>query len=374
MYLIHLLVSLLLIPMIASFNLSPVPNIAISREQIYTNNKIIPLKPQLRSSFFGFSINLRKSQILIGAPRAQSIFYRHKDINEPGAIFKCNFNSNMSVGACSNYIFDESGNIYHEQNETFNSEVKDHHMLGFSMAGGGSEMDKFVACAPHLKSAIYDDYGGLSNYLLNGICYWVPNTISSQPRFSQKIIPLRNVRDQAPKIHGVYKYFYIYGESGFSAQVTEDNSEIIIGCPGILFWQGSVIKYQTYDAFTDVPSPQSINITSDSYFGYSVGSAKFLSTNKNYYIASAPRSSDTGEVYIFDVMNHSFKVYQKLSGSQYGEYFGYDLLCEDFNGDDLPDVAVSAPFHTKDGYNDHGAVYVFINKGNVSIVSLKNQI
>lgn len=45
-----------------------------------------------------------------------------------------------------------------------------------------------------------------------------------------------------------------------------------------------------------------------------------------------------------------------------GEYFGYAVVCEDFNNDGFTDIAVSAPFNSRGGSSfETGAVYVHRN-------------
>lgn len=106
--------------------------------------------------------------------------------------------------------------------------------------------------------------------------------------------------------------------------------------------------------------------------GYAVSSALFMGPTvpRRFYVASAPQAKkQTGEAFIFDIEDYRFekkiKVFNKFSGKQMGEYFGYTLLSEDFNNDGLPDLVISAPFYSKNGENENGAVYVFINEGNV---------
>lgn len=71
-------------------------------------------------------------------------------------------------------------------------------------------------------------------------------------------------------------------------------------------------------------------------------------------------------------MNHytasetTIKKYHTFSGVQFGEYFGYSLLTEDFDNDGFADLAIGAPFNSIDGTNENGAVYVFKNLGSSS--------
>lgn len=384
------LVLLLLIPLVACFNLSPSPNIIIKKPQLST------FLPQTRSSYFGYSINLRRNSVLIGAPRAQSTLETQRKVEETGAVFKCNFN-NDNDQPCHPYHFDTNGNTRIENTESdYNSEKKDFQMLGASMDGHDSEFDRFVVCAPKLKADVEE----ADHYLLHGTCYWVSETNTTQPSGVRQINPLRQRKLQTLQGDGQDKfhYYYIYGESGFSVHVSDDNEEIIIGCPGIFNWRGSIIRYrarempnlgglsrrdlslnhairkrQVFEYRSEIPNPFFVDMLDDSYFGYAVSSGNFMGPTvpRLFYVATAPQANkQTGEAFIFDIEDYRFekkiKVFNKFAGSQMGEYFGYAVLTEDFNNDGFPDLAVSAPFYSKNGENETGAVYIFINEGNVS--------
>lgn len=382
---------------ILCFNISPVPNMFLNKPTMHT------FMPQTRSSYFGYSINLRKNHIIIGAPRAQSTLEQQRKVNETGAIFKCLLDSSQTTQSCFPYHFDTHGNTRVENTDlAYNSEKKDFQMLGFSMDGFEDENDKFVVCAPKLKADLTES----DHYLLHGICYWIPSTNSTQPSGIRQIIPLRQRNLQTMQgENGINTYYYIYGESGFSVHVTE-NEEIVIGCPGIYNWRGSIIRYragvrpdlgglsrrdlrtdnkilhvlrkrQTIEYRSEIPNPFFIAISDDSYFGYAISSARFLGpeNEKILYVASAPQANkQTGEVYIFDIEDYlttkRIKIYNRFKGDKFGEYFGYALLCEDFNADGFPDLAISAPYYSKNGLFENGAVYIFINIGNVSTLSL----
>ena len=368
-----------------AFNLSPNPNINMHQPILTT------YKNKTRSSYFGYSINLRKNTLIIGAPRAQSNLETQRKIDEAGVVYKCNLNDEKS---CFPYHFDTIGNTNIENTEfAYNSEKKDFQMLGASMDGHGSEESRFVVCAPKLIGNVEE----ASHYLLHGICYWVTDTKTPQPSGVRSIIPLRQKSLQVIPYNNLQHYYYIYGQEGFSVHVTDNNEEIIIGAPGVYNWRGTVIRYvsralssnglsrrsntkshsmkkrQTYEYRSEIPNPFYTTIPDDSYFGYAVSSANFEGPmfTKLYYVASAPQAKQqTGEVYIFDIEDHEsqqrIKVFNKFSGDQMGEYFGYAILTEDFNNDGLPDLAVAAPFHSKNGVYENGAVYVFLNMGNVS--------
>jgi FG-GAP repeat len=380
---------LLLIPLAACFNISPSPNIIIQKPALTT------FITETRSSYFGYAINLRKNSVLIGAPRAQSTLATQRKVNETGAIFKCNFEDDQQ---CHPYHFDLNGNTRVENSDSdYNSEKKDHQMLGATMDGHGSESDKFVVCAPKLKADVEE----ADHYLLHGTCYWVSDTNSTQPSGVRQITPLKQRKLQTlPSEDGkLNHYYYIYGESGFSVHITDDSEEIIIGCPGIYNWRGSIIRYkkkelpnlgglsrrdlstpnhsirkrQIFEYRSEIPNPYFTDLTDDSYFGYAVSSGYFMgpTVRRLFYVASAPQANkQSGKVFLFDIEDFQFqkkiKVFNHFAGTQMGEYFGYTLLTEDFNNDGLPDLAISAPFYSKSGLTENGAVYVFINEGNVS--------
>jgi FG-GAP repeat len=125
-----------------------------------------------------------------------------------------------------------------------------------------------------------------------------------------------------------------------------------------------------------VPNPIHFQLPDDSYFGYAVSSGYFygVGSTKLLYVASAPQANlQTGEVHIFDIINLSsfpnsekaIKSHFRFGGHQIGEYFGYTLLTEDFDGDGFPDLAISAPFHSKDREEENGVVYIYKNEGAV---------
>lgn len=213
------------LPTFHFFNLSPTPNIFINKPPLST------FLQQSRSSYFGYSLNLRENHVLIGAPRAQSTLEQQRKVQETGAVYKCNLFSD-SAQPCHPYHFDLNGNTHVENTDlAYNSEKKDFQMLGFAMDGHGSENDRFVVCAPKLMA----DLEQSDHYLLHGICYWTSSTNTTQPNGVRSIIPLRMRNLQTvPSENNTHHYYYIYGESGFSVHITDNDEEIIVGCPGIL--------------------------------------------------------------------------------------------------------------------------------------------
>lgn len=341
----------------SSFNLSPTPNVIFRKPDETT------FMAQYESSYFGYAINLRTKSILVGAPKAQSTVELQKNINSTGAVYKCSFDS----GQCSDYNFDSNGNI--------GGALKDFQMLGASMDGLESEADKFVVCAPKLNLVDHkNDENKTENWYTQGVCYVVDNTNTSSPHNPKKIAPVVS----SGMMTKLYMFNYHYAESGFSSHISNDQKEIVIGCPGVDGWRGSILRYNLADKKDHVPNTR-LNDEFDrfdhTYFGYAVSSIS-VAPDKILYVASAPRNKNLlGDVFVFEIVHAEnplktkLKVHSRLSGGQMGDYFGYAILAENFNNDGYVDLAISAPMHKNENEKksyDRGAVYVFLNDGNVS--------
>uniref|UniRef100_A0A1B0A219 Integrin alpha second immunoglobulin-like domain-containing protein n=1 Tax=Glossina pallidipes TaxID=7398 RepID=A0A1B0A219_GLOPL len=372
------------ISLASAYNFSPKPNAVISDPQLATS------LPKYESSYFGFTLNLRPSGIIVGAPRAQSTLPLQRYINETGAIYRCY----LSDQTCSPYVFDDQGNRNIEYSEyTYDSEKRDFQWLGAAMDGGVKDTDKLLVCAPRFVAPAPNDY------LMHGLCYWINDTLTDSPTNVRKISPLRLKQDQIKEEKGQRVYYYMLAEQGLSAHITPNDEEFLIGAPGIHTWKGSVIRYrkrtvnddpslsrrdteqasrrrvprqsegdlpQAYYE-SDIPNPEKFEQPNDSYFGYSVSSGYFDSNDKEklLYVATAPQANEqSGEAYIFDLASGgSISKSYVFRGKQFGEYFGYAVLAEDLNNDGLTDVIISAPQYSVTGSFDEGAIYVFLNQG-----------
>ncbi|XP_061397209.1 integrin alpha-PS3 [Musca vetustissima] len=362
-----------------TFNFAPKPQVVIGAPQLKF------FQPQVRSSYFGYSMVIRPTSLIIGAPRAQSTLESQRKINETGAVYRCTFNGTPE---CTPFVFENRGNINIEHNEySYDSEKRDFQWMGAAMDGGTKDTDKLIVCAPRFITPAINDY------LMHGRCYWINDTLSATPQGIRQISPLRARGDQIRDDDGERYYYYMLAEQGLSVHVTPDNEEFLIGAPGIHTWKGSVIRYrkmeindepslsrrdtsrvsrvarQTHVIYeTNIPNPNNFKQASDSYFGYSVGSGYFDSNNpqKLMYVATAPQADEqSGEAYVFDyISKYKIAKHFVFRGKQFGEYFGYAVLAEDINGDKLTDVIISAPQYTITGSYDDGAIYVFINQGN----------
>jgi hypothetical protein len=291
-------------------------------------------------------------------------------------IYKCTFNDEK----CEVFQLDTQGNRearYYKYE--FYDEIKDLRLFGFSMDGFETENDKFVACAPKQRTMLYPDES--YDHGMFGACYYAENTKSNFPT-SQKIAPLRfNSKLLTPQRYPNY----MNGESGFSAHILDSKNEMLSGCPGVGQWKGAVNKFefsrryyhQAYEGtLSDLSYVNKDILDDDNYFGYAVTSGKFLMPQSDfiYYVSSAPRANYLGTVLIYSfaeqVGETYIKIYNTIKGEEYGSYFGYALVCDDFNGDGKPDLAISAPLYSENGYHENGAVYIYSNRasGNVSTI------
>lgn len=355
---LKLLITLLSFHSIATYNISPSPNIVLKDPDI--NNPL-----NIKSSYFGFSIVLRKSHIMIGAPRANYSEYQ-TEVKEPGMVYKCDFKEK-----CENYYVDmETDDV-----------LKESRLLGWSMDGHENEEDPFVVCAPKTIRPRYYH----SDYYLLGMCYYKENTKKSFENITRKIQPLFD--DSRIYIKDIYNndiYYYIYGESGFSVHITDDMKGALIGAVGVIGWRGTTVQYdfnhgnidQNYHGIVADVSRIDHRMGLNQYLGYSVTSGRFLAPeNENdlFYVASAPRlefNNLNGSVIIYYVGPRAFhaasssyiNIIHFFKGTQFGSYYGYSVVCDDFNNDKRPDLVISAPYLKRQISNETGVVYVYINQ------------
>ncbi|XP_021939552.1 integrin alpha-PS4-like isoform X2 [Zootermopsis nevadensis] len=308
--------------------------------------------------------------LVVGAPRGNSTYPEHRGVYEPGVVYQCGLDRGNN---CQHIVLASKGNI---EPVDYNSPVRP--MRENSWLGGAIAVqdngERFVACAPRWRNSYYrwSDY----SYFMNGACYL---TDSSESR-KETILPLNDINKQTLRNY----YLYLYGEAGFTAHFPKNSTEILLGAPGIYNWQGAVIRIRDrtfYDIrrgmqterITDIPTPlNSLLLSTNGYFGYSVSSGRFLSARSSHlYVAGSPRNAQfRGKVCIFDFplrSTYDLQYIRDLDGTQMGEYFGGALCVVDLNGDRLDDLVVASPQFSLQATNsaklvgDEGRIYVFIN-------------
>lgn len=334
-----------------SFNTSPIPNI-----ELKWNPSRKSFQNKTRSSYFGYSIILRKRTIIIGAPRDQSSFIEQRNINETGSIYQCS----LYTALCTVSNFNSDGNI--KTNDFKNKkEDKKYQMLGANMDGEDTDDGGLIVCAPNYVG----DINYYSEFIaMNGMCYTTHKYVNNQPNFPFPVDTLYKQDDN--------KYLlYTVSQQGFSSHYNNETYSYITGAPGVNNWTGSVVVWDRLTALYQITDSENL-FQADSYFGWSVSSL-FLKDLRDtlLWVASAPRANNTfGIVVLFEIVPNprspwqilkNVKVDTVLEGEQMGAFFGYDILAEDFNSDGFTDLAVSSPMYSKDKYNENGAVFLYPN-------------
>lgn len=237
-------------------------------------------------------------------------------------------------------------------------------------------------CAPRLSTIHCEDPDcKLHNF---GRCYLTNNVNDPKP----KLINVFNPEIRSSSYSNQDKYSM--AEQGISVHIADNEPSLLVGAPGVSRWRGSVVVYfpekpvyfpvaakrrrrSTPEKFQKLQStvldPNIWNLTEISYFGYAVSSGNFRNKSETMFVASAPHANlEFGQVHLFTVNQTVWQspivdTWRTLQGSQPGEFFGYALIAEDFNGDGWTDLVVSAPLHSfeDDTQYDHGAVYVYQN-------------
>lgn len=352
--------------------------------------------PELaRESYFGFSIALQSNPIdnsawlVVGAPRANSSQYISTRITEPGAIFKCDLSNDQNP--CIELRIDQTGNEITTTQSAHYQDLKNEGWLGAALDSQPSYKEGRQAtgvCAPRWINQAYVSSG---TYLMNGACYWLNASLSDAPAY--KKLPLLEFSKQTFTVYGRSLFYFAHGQAGLSIHFPDDNTEMIVGAPGVFNWQGSVIR------FKDASSPISGEITFrrrrrqvppptipefqmfkselviNPYYtttiqdfdlnGYSVTSGRFFNEAELLYASGAPRGASTfGKVYVFafpDRESEALDIRAEWQGTQLGENFGASLVSADINGDGLSDLVVGSPMYTKHSKPDMGRIQIFLS-------------
>ncbi|KAB7502120.1 Integrin alpha-9 [Armadillidium nasatum] len=332
---------------------------------------------QESNSYFGYSVGLLrngngKNCLLVGAPLANSS--GSPSVKQPGAFYKCLIDKPDKE--CQEIYLDKSKNL-----EQSSQEAK-RPFRNNSWTGAAFDIDdegNVLICAPRWKNAYY-----LKEYRIPGMCYLIGQDLKNNSALS--IDPLLNKDYQTYNSRGGSVYYYAQGQQGMAVHFTK-NSDLLLGTPGLLNWQGSVAKLIRQPKVPPgginrreasfiyskkiIPNPIRItNIHDNDYFGYSLTSGKFSGKNNQMsYVGGAPRgASSNGMVLIFYMKEYDrnpLRITDLKEGRQLGEYFGASVAAPDLNGDGLSDLVVGAPLHSAEGLYDIGCIYVYNSLENV---------
>lgn len=189
-----------------------------------------------------------------------------------------------------------------------------------------------------------------------GLCYVLGNDFS----YNEVFEPCKGRKTE--KLHEEYGFC----QAGTSGTLLDDGT-VVLGAPGVYTWRGSLYlknvagSYLKRDKNIYYSPHEGNNPPMDkySYLGMSVTGGKYFGDSYSY-VGGAPRSENHGQVMFFEkTKQNPMRLHEKLDGEQFASGFGYQLVTADVNGDNYPDLLVSAPFYF--GRHEGGAVYVFLN-------------
>lgn len=218
---------------------------------------------------------------------------------------------------------------------------------------------------------------------MHGLCYWTTDTSQSEPKNVQPVVTISKdqlIIDTDPNQNREGKYQqlrYLLGQQGFSVHTANDNNEILMGEPGSDRGRGTVIRKKVNvppgrnvlnEIADQIRWSDSERREYDTYFGFSISSGYFEINQQTrlLYLAGAPKETNydgtkSGAVHIFDIETYGLDTkmerYFTFYGEYLSEYFGYSVVAEDFDNDNLTDVAIGAPHR-----DVSGAVYIYKNQ------------
>uniref|UniRef100_A0A3P9J390 Integrin, alpha V n=1 Tax=Oryzias latipes TaxID=8090 RepID=A0A3P9J390_ORYLA len=303
-------------------------------------------------SYFGFSVDFFKSDVLVGAPRANTS--SSSTVVERGAVFSCPWNSK----SCKEVPFDSSDNRVSK--EGFQMEFKSKQWFGASVRSDGEHI---LACAPLYQWSTF----GNSEREPVGTCYL---------KKGATIVEYSPCRSNANSPEGQG-----FCQAGFSADFLKKNNKVVVGGPGSYYWQGQLISDDVSEILTRFNQEYFISYTNtlatksagaqydDSYLGYSVAVGDFNDDGKEDYVTGVPRGEKAlGYVNIFNGQNMASMI--NFTGSQMAAYFGHSVAASDLNNDGLMDLMIGAPLFMDRGSDGNlrevGQVSVYLGKGGFS--------
>ncbi|XP_056244806.1 integrin alpha-V [Seriola aureovittata] len=310
-------------------------------------------------SYFGFSVdffkpsNLQKSDVLIGAPRANTS--APSSVVERGAVYSCPW---KSASACQQLLFDSSDDRMNKDGAQM--EFKSKQWFGASVRSDGEHI---LACAPLYQWSTF----GVSEREPVGTCYLKKGTT---------VVEYSPCRSNAHSPEGQG-----FCQAGFSADFLKNNNRVVVGGPGSFYWQGQLISDDISEIFSrfneDFIIPYANNLATksagahydDSYLGYSVTVGDFNDDGKEDYVTGVPRGEKAlGYVNIFNGLNMESMV--NFTGTQMAAYFGHSVAATDVNNDGLVDLLVGAPLFMDRGSDgklrEVGQVSVYLGRGGFS--------
>ncbi|XP_055339011.1 integrin alpha-PS1-like [Paramacrobiotus metropolitanus] len=340
-------------------------------------------------SFFGYSVSQHQIQlqpnnpgsaydsvILVGAPRANTT---QPGTVSPGTVYRCPITTRQRD--CTqidlSYFTKNQPPPRDTDDNTIIQEIADDGWLGVSVRSRGPG-GPVAACAHRYRKAQMKGRT-VENEMIDaiygqGMCHV----------FGQDLTLNRSPLEACAgkRTTGGHLDFGVC-QAGVSSEWVAGDDQLLMGAPGALNWRGAIYSIATAEEigidtnwYSSEKNEYKEVVTTPSYLylGMAVTSGYFYGKDQlPVYIAGAPRSNLSGEVFIFRKVKpapnkeRSLEFIEKLAGDQVASQFGYSLTSVDLNGDSLPDLVVGAPFYFQSdgqGGQKGGAVFIYMNSGN----------
>ncbi|CAF1211795.1 unnamed protein product [Adineta ricciae] len=305
-------------------------------------------------SYFGYSLAVHRSSLLIGAPRDHSYY---DVVTRRGTVWKCEF---YSDGQCQRLPFRRDGDVNVRVGTSFDN--KTDQWLGASIAANN---DNIIAGSPFLKHRVNDG---------QAVEYEIPGG-ATIGKYERSLSMTNSTQIYSPSFLNWHSRNYNqegYGLFGFQVILSKKPERIIISAPGSFYFRGEVhslpiLEHNWIDSrhpfiaphypwrelgWLRYPSNYSSNEYDDwCYRGYAVAVGNFNGDDNQEIIVSIPKLHNyRGAV---EIMNSNLdeSSIRTINGTQIGEYFGASLCVIDIDNDGLDDLLIGAPLYTvkKDG-------------------------
>ncbi|MEJ1277351.1 integrin alpha 6 [Cricetulus griseus] len=317
-------------------------------------------------SLFGFSVALHRqlqprpqSWLLVGAPQALAL--PGQQANRTGGLFACPLS--LEETDCYRVDIDRGANVQKES--------KENQWLGVSVRSQGPG-GKIVTCAHRYESRQRVDQI-LETRDVIGRCFVLSEDLAIRDELDGGEWKFCEGRPQGHEQFG-------FCQQGTAATFSPDSHYLVFGAPGTYNWKGTARVELCAQGSSDLAhlddgpyeaggekdqDPSLIPVPANSYFGFSIDSAKgLLRAEELSFVAGAPRANHKGAVVILRKDSASRLIPEVvLSGERLTSGFGYSLAVADLNNDRWPDLIVGAPYFFERQEELGGAVYVYMNQG-----------
>ncbi|ERE91698.1 integrin alpha-7 isoform X1 [Cricetulus griseus] len=317
-------------------------------------------------SLFGFSVALHRqlqprpqSWLLVGAPQALAL--PGQQANRTGGLFACPLS--LEETDCYRVDIDRGANVQKES--------KENQWLGVSVRSQGPG-GKIVTCAHRYESRQRVDQI-LETRDVIGRCFVLSEDLAIRDELDGGEWKFCEGRPQGHEQFG-------FCQQGTAATFSPDSHYLVFGAPGTYNWKGTARVELCAQGSSDLAhlddgpyeaggekdqDPSLIPVPANSYFGFSIDSAKgLLRAEELSFVAGAPRANHKGAVVILRKDSASRLIPEVvLSGERLTSGFGYSLAVADLNNDRWPDLIVGAPYFFERQKELGGAVYVYMNQG-----------